>query len=51
MSAEIKEVTDANVKLIPGSRGVVDVRCDGELVFSKFKQGRFPDVGEITQLI
>jgi selenoprotein W-related protein len=51
VSAEIREVTDANVRLTPGSRGVFDVRCDGELVFSKFQQGRFPDVGEIIQLI
>lgn len=51
MSAEIVEATDAEVTLIEGSRGVFDVRCDGRLVFSKFKEGRFPAVGEIAQLI
>ena len=51
MSAEIKDATDIEAKLVAGSGGVFDVRCDGELVFSKFREGRFPSVGEILQLI
>ena len=51
MSAEIIDATDAEVTLIAGDRGVFDVRCDGRLVFSKAKEGRFPSVGEITQLL
>ena len=51
MSAEIKEFTDAEVKLIAGGGGVFDVRCDGKLVFSKFEKKRFPDIGEMADLL
>jgi len=51
VSAEITEATDAEVKLVAGSGGVFDVRCDGRLVFSKSRTGRFPAVGEIIQLL
>jgi selT/selW/selH-like putative selenoprotein len=51
VSAEIKEATDIDATLVAGSGGVFDVRCDGELVFSKFSAGRFPAVGELPQLI
>ncbi len=37
------------LKLVPGEKGVFDVRIDGELVFSKHETGRFPDEGEITE--
>ncbi|MBT8147888.1 MAG: Rdx family protein [Gammaproteobacteria bacterium] len=51
MSAEIKDAADVEVRLVAGSGGVFDVRCDGKLVFSKLKEGRFPAVGELLQLI
>jgi len=51
VSAEIKDATDLEAKLLAGGGGVFDVRCDGELVFSKFREGRFPATGEILQLI
>jgi selenoprotein W-related protein len=51
VSAEIREATDIDARLIAGSGGVFDVRCDGELVFSKFSAGRFPAAGELPQLI
>jgi selT/selW/selH-like putative selenoprotein len=31
----------------PGSKGQFDVLRDGELVFSKYSEGRFPDPDEI----
>ena len=34
-----------------GGGGVFDVSVDGELVFSKFKQDRFPAPGEILSLL
>jgi selT/selW/selH-like putative selenoprotein len=34
-----------------GSKGQFDVLADGELVFSKQEQGRFPDAAEIRSLI
>ncbi len=51
MSAEIREISDAEVILTAGSGGVFDVKCDGQLVFSKFEEQRFPDVGEIADLL
>jgi selenoprotein W-related protein len=39
------------VALIPGQGGVFDVRVDGVLVFSKSVEGRFPEAGELKQLV
>lgn len=35
-------------KLVPGRNGIFDVIVDGEMVFSKFKIGRFPELGEVA---
>jgi selT/selW/selH-like putative selenoprotein len=35
------------VELIPGDRGIFDVRADGQLIFSKKTAGRFPTAAEI----
>jgi hypothetical protein len=35
----------------PGAKSQFDVLSDGELVFSKFATGRFPDDGEILGLL
>lgn len=37
--------------MIPGSGGIFDVTVDGNLVYSKFDTGRFPNPGEVLQLI
>ena len=37
--------------LIPGGGGVFDVRLDGDLVFSKHKTGRFPNLAEIAEAV
>lgn len=34
-----------------GSGGVFDVAVDGRLVFSKFTKHRFPEPGEVVELI
>jgi len=39
------------VKLIEGGQGIFDVKIDGQLVFSKYETGRFPEPGEITKLM
>jgi len=36
------------VKLVPGHNGIFDVLVDGEMVFSKYKAGRFPNYGEVA---
>ena len=35
----------------PGSTGQFDVTADGELVFSKSEVGRFPEEGEVRELL
>jgi len=36
-------------KLIAGDGGVFDVTVDGQMVFSKFEIGRFPEPGEVVE--
>jgi len=39
-------------KLIHAEKtGTFDVLMDGQLIFSKFETGRFPDPGEVSQII
>lgn len=44
--AELREVA-----LLPGQGGVLDVRLDGELLFSRAREGRFPEAKELKQAI
>lgn len=39
------------VVLIPGRDAVFEVRLDGELLFSRSQQGRFPELKELKQLV
>jgi selT/selW/selH-like putative selenoprotein len=34
-------------KLVQGSTGAFDVAADGKVVFSRHREGRFPEEGEI----
>jgi selT/selW/selH-like putative selenoprotein len=36
---------------VAGSGGVFEVTADGRELFSKIRQGRFPEPGEIEKLI
>lgn len=38
------------LELVMGSKGTFDVRADNTLIFSKAKQKRFPEEGEISEL-
>jgi selT/selW/selH-like putative selenoprotein len=40
-----------SAELIPSDRGAFEVFKDGELLFSKLELDRFPNDGEITNLI
>ncbi len=44
--SELSEVT-----LAPGSGGVFEVHVDGQLIWSRSEQGRFPDIKELKQLV
>jgi selenoprotein W-related protein len=37
--------------LVPGRGGVFDVRLDGELIFSRASEKRFPESKELKQLV
>jgi len=39
------------VALVPAGGGVFEVRVDGELIWSKKEQGRFPESKELKQLV
>lgn len=41
----------AGVTLVPGTGGVFEVRLDGETVWSRKTEGRFPEVKELKQRI
>ena len=48
---ELKNNLGAEIELIAGSNGIFDINLDGEMIFSKFAKGRFPDPGEVVELI
>jgi selenoprotein W-related protein len=41
----------AAVELIKGKDGVFEVTVDGDLLFSKRALGRFPEEGEVAQIV
>ncbi len=47
MAARLKDELGMEIELIEGDKGVFDVVADGELVFSKHSEGRFPGEQEI----
>ncbi len=51
MAAEIADRFGIEPELIPGDKGVFDVRVDGDLVFSKHASKRFPNNGEIPAML
>ena len=41
----------AEVTLRPGTGGIYDIHLNGELVWSRKEQGRFPDIKELKQKV
>lgn len=39
------------VALAPGTGGIFEVRLDGEIIFSRKQEGRFPESKELKQLV
>ena len=39
------------VALVPGRGGIYDVRVNGEVIYSRKGEGRFPDIKELKQLV
>ncbi|MFC1827732.1 SelT/SelW/SelH family protein [Thermodesulfobacteriota bacterium] len=48
---ELKKNLGADILLVAGSNGIFDVSLDGNMIYSKSEQGRFPQPGEIVKLI
>ncbi len=49
MAAEIKKQLGVESKLVRGSGGIFVVSVDGERIFSKQDEGRFPAESEIVE--
>ena len=41
----------AAFSLVPSDRGKFELSLNGELIFSKLQEGRFPDYGEVAAQI
>ena len=51
MAAKIKESLGVEAELIPQGRGIFDVAVNGDLVYSKFETGTFPDNDQLVALL
>jgi len=51
LADELKKDFNVDAELIRASGGVFDVLVDGKLVYSKKKEGRFPDEGEVSGIL
>jgi selT/selW/selH-like putative selenoprotein len=49
LAATIKNELGIEPTLIKGDRGIFDVKADGDLVFSKWEEDRFPTSEEILR--
>jgi selenoprotein W-related protein len=47
----LKKNFDVDIELVAGSNGIFDVSLDGNMIYSKSEQGRFPQPAEIIKLI
>ena len=47
MAASIKDAVGVDAEVVVGSRGQFDVVADGDIVFSKQAEERFPEPNEI----
>jgi len=51
LAAAIRESRGIEPELIEGGKGIFDVKLDGELVYSKYETGRFPENDEVLDKI
>ena len=49
VAEELHNAFGVKANFVPGRGGIFDVIVDGELLFSKFKTGRFPEPGEVAR--
>lgn len=54
MAQELLATFDGDIvalTLKPGTGGVFDIRLDGEMLWSRKQQGRFPEIAELKALL
>ncbi len=51
LAAELKEAFNIEATLTQGHSGVYDVTVDGEVIFSKYAEGRHAEEGEILAML
>jgi selenoprotein W-related protein len=51
LAADLRQAIGIDAQLVKGDAGVFDVVADGRLVFSKHREGRFPESGEILRAL
>jgi selT/selW/selH-like putative selenoprotein len=51
LAADLKKRFDVDAELKPGGGGIFDVEVDGTKVYSKKETHRFPNPGEVDELI
>jgi len=51
LAAELNSSLGIDAILFPEGKGIFDVVVDGALLYSKYETLRFPEPGEVTQLI
>ena len=51
LAAEIKNKIGVDAELIGGGGGIFDVKADDVMVFSKHKEGRFPENQEVIEAL
>ena len=48
---ELKKNLGAEIELVAGSNGVFDISLDGNMIYSKFEEGRFPQTEDILSRV
>jgi predicted Rdx family selenoprotein len=51
LADELDEKFSVKAELFEEGKGIFDVVRDGELIYSKYDTGRFPEAGEVTKLL
>jgi len=51
LAAEISAKLGVTPELLRGDNGVFDVVADGNLIYSKHREGRFPEPAAILQIL
>jgi predicted Rdx family selenoprotein len=51
LAAELSDETEHDAEIEEGGKGQYDILADGELIFSKQQEGRFPEHAEIRALL